>query len=217
MLNKKIISNNQADHLISNGFFTEDEIENLRVLGIATKKPPGPELKPFSRLKTNIRLSCRYGSLGGQMHKAMKEAGASREEIRKIYKKRSKKLAKEITAESLKELFDLQDGLDYWSGNVIDPESIYTQARTNKKTGEVECEKYYGIDSGAMSTDRIDNNVGYEYLNPGFNFVITTRGFNKMRGPMEHDKFLLWMDEQGLPINSERIPLLNQLKKFMSA
>ena len=200
----------QSNHLISEGVFTKDQIETLQEAGLAAvDRSIVPELKPFARLRSNISISAEKGSMGGQSIGAMRKVGASQAEIDEIYKKFSHGWdKKEVTAETLKTLFEAQDKLDYWSGNVINPESVYTG------TGE----KYDGIDAGAMSVDRIDNNRGYVVLENGdFNFVITTRGFNKMRGKMEHDTFLLWMDEQGLPINLRLIPLLNKLKKSKSA
>ena len=60
-----------------------------------------------------------------------------------------------------------------------------------------------------MSPDRIDNDGGYTTDN----FVITTRGLNKMRGSMDHDTFLLSLDRQRISINPNLKPLLEKLKK----
>jgi len=199
----------QSNDLLSKGLLTEDQIKTLQEAGLAAvDRSVIPELKPFHRLRKNIRISAEKGSMGGQSIGAMRKAGVSQAKIDELFEKfRHDWDKKDVTPETLKALFDSQGELDYWSGNQIIPESVFTG------TGE----KYEGVDAGAMSTDRIDNNQGYVILENGdFNFVITTRGFNHMRGKMEHDKFLLWMDEQGLPINPRLIPLLNKLKKFMS-
>ena len=127
----------------------------------------------------------------------------------------SRYISENITAAALKKKLEVdQDGLCYWRGIKIDPIRIFTQRKKNKKTGEYIPEPYYGDDCEAMSADRVEM-VGSKY-ETGYkldNIVITTRGINKMRNDMEHDKFLLSLHRQGISINPKLKPLLEKLLK----
>jgi hypothetical protein len=156
------------------------------------------------------------------MRAMAKRLGKSKKEIDKIYKKFERELdSDKITPIFLKKYFeDIQDGMCYWRGIKIDPESIFTKKSDffpkpdNKKKPKwlKYPEKYSPYDCEAMSTDRIENDGGYT-VGGEVNFVITTRGINKMRGSMDHDTFLLSLDRQEISINPNLKPLLEKLKK----
>ena len=177
------------------------------------------EMAPWKILLSNMKLSASKGSMGGQSIGAMRKVGASQEEIDKIFKKFERELdSDKITPIFLKKYFeDIQDGMCYWRGIKIDPQSIFSAPNNffdnpNRKTKpkwKKYPEKFNKFECEAMSPDRIDNDGGYTTDN----FVITTRGLNKMRGSMDHDTFLLSLDRQGISINPNLKPLLEKLKK----
>ena len=200
---------------------TDEDIKLLQEKGLVSGGPRlvDWEMAPWTMLLKNIKQSAQKGSMGGQSIGAMRKVGASQEEIDKIFKKFERELdSDKITPIFLKKYFeDIQDGVCYWRGIKIDPESIFTKKSDffpkpdNKKKPKwlKYPEKYSPYDCEAMSPDRIDNDGGYITDN----FVITTRGLNKMRGSMDHDTFLLSLDRQRISINPNLKPLLEKLKK----
>ena len=193
---------------------SDDDVDHLRSKNIVATPIGGRGKDPFVRLHSIITTSAKAGSHGGSTKK-IEDTGRSTEEIKEIIAKKSKYLDPEVTVETLKKKFELdQEGLDYWSGKKIDPMRIFTQRKKHWKTGEYICEPYYGEQSAMMSADRVGmigtkKQTGYTLKN----IVITISGINKMRGSMEHDKFVLFLHRQDFPINPKLKPLLEKLLK----
>jgi len=203
---------------------TDEDIKLLQEKGLVSGglRLVDWEMAPWKILLSNMKLSAESGTPGGQMRAMAKSLGKSKEEIDKIYKKFERELdSDKITPGFLKRYFEeVQNRENYWTGIKIDPESIFTKKSDffpkpdNKKKPKwlKYPEKYSPYDCEAMSTDRIENDGGYT-VGDEVNFVITTRGINKMRGSMDHDTFLLSLDRQGISINPNLKPLLEKLKK----
>ena len=159
---------------------------------IEKKKQKKRELSPFGRLRSNIKTSANSAGSGGQMSKFLKEAGVTPEEIKKMYKSKSHYFSPRITPKSLKHKLEKeQDGLNYWTGEVINPNCIFTRKG----------EEFENSDCLAMGADRLDCGPLQKHGYTLKNIVITTRGVNRMRGNMEHDDFVRSLRKQGFPIN----------------
>ena len=174
---------------------------------------------PYSRLIKHIKSSAKYGSHGGSTKK-LEDVGLTPEEIQEKIEKGSKYLDLEVTPDALKHMLEVeQNSNDYWTGNKIDPERIFTRAiknytKNSPNYGKITYEKYYGEKAAMMSADRL--NMEGERVDKGYtlkNIVITMSGVNRMRGTMEHDKFVLFLHRYGFPINPKLKPLLEKLLK----
>jgi hypothetical protein len=146
----------------------------------------------MSMCRYHIKNSAHVAGSGGQMSKFLKEAGKTPEEIKEMYKSKSHYVSPAITPKSLKhKLEKIQDGLDYWTGVVINSNWIFTQ----------EGEEFENSDCLAMGADRLECGPLQKHGYILKNIVMTTRGVNRMRGNMEHDDFVRSLRILGYPIN----------------
>ena len=159
---------------------------------IEKKKQKKIELRPFNRLCTLIKGAAYVAGTGGQAYKFLKEAGQTPEEIKEMYKTKSHYFSPAITPKSLKlKLEKEQDGLNYWTGEVINPNCIFTQ----------EGEEFENSECLAMGADRLNLGSLQKHGYTLKNIVITTRGVNRMRGSMKHDDFVRSLRKLRFPIN----------------
>ena len=200
---------------------TDEDIKLLQEKGLVSGGDPVMDwdLQAWKELIKNMKLSASHGSMGGQSIGAMKQAGVTQKKMNEILKKHSRIMdGKKMTPEFMRDYFyEIQQELDYWTGDKIDPQSIFSAPNNffdnpNRKTKpkwRKYPEKFNKFECEAMSPERIDNDGGYTPDNT----VITTRGINRMRACMDHDTFLLSLDRQGMKINPNLKPLLEKLKK----
>jgi hypothetical protein len=169
----------------------------------------GQSKNPYNRLMDAIKSSAKSGSHGGSTTKP-EDAHLTPEQLQKKIEKGSKYRDPEVTRDTLKHKLEVeQDMLCYWTGVKIDPERIFTRPiknydKNSPNYGKVTYEPYYGETAAMMSADRL--NMEGEREDKGYtlkNIVITMSGVNKMRGTMEHDKFVLFLHKCGFPINSK--------------
>ena len=84
--------------------------------------------KNSTRFIKNMKLSASHGSMGGQSIGAMKQAGVTQKKMNEILKKHSRIMdGKKMTPEFMRDYFyEIQQELDYWTGDKIDPQSIFS-------------------------------------------------------------------------------------------
>jgi|ETNvirnome_6_100_1030635.scaffolds.fasta_scaffold61346_2 hypothetical protein len=169
---------------------------------------------PYNRLAKIIKTSATGGSMGFSTRHS-DNIKLTKAEIKQKREEASRYISENITAEALQKKLEVdQEGLCYWRGIKIDPMRVFTYRGPKNNKGEYSPEPYWGDECEAMSADRVKM-VGSKY-ETGYrldNIVITTRGINKMRNDMEHDKFILALNRQGISINPKLKPLLEKLLK----